>query len=120
MKFYIHALMNILISFIGCLYFPWWSIAVFSFLFAFIIFQQAWYSFLSSFVAIFLLWGLLSWWISNNNHHILAHKVSLIILKTDSPLLLILLTAVIGGIIAGLAAFSGSNLRRLIYGKVIL
>ena len=49
---------------------------------------------------------------SNNNEHILAHKVSLLILKMDNPYLLILATAVIGALVAGFAALSGSYLRK--------
>ncbi len=70
-------------------------------------------SFLAGFVALFLLWGGLSWYISSSNNDLLAHKVSLLILKMDSPMLLILATALIGALVAGLAALSGSFVRRL-------
>jgi hypothetical protein len=36
------------------------------------------------------LWGGLSFWISYNNDHILAHKISMLIIKKDDPYLLML------------------------------
>lgn len=111
MKFIISIIITALLSFAACLYFPWWSIAIVAFIVAVLIPQKSGISFLAGFIALFLLWFGLSFWMSNNNHHILAHKVSLIILKIDSPYLLMLATAFIGAVVAGLAAMSGSFLR---------
>jgi len=69
-------------------------------------------SFLTGFIALFLLWGGLSFWLSSRNDHILAHKISLLILKIDSPYLLILATGLVGGVVAGMAALTGSFLRK--------
>ena len=52
-------------------------------------------------------------YISSKNDDILAHKISLIILKTDSPFSLVLLTGLIGALVAGFAALAGSFLRRV-------
>jgi hypothetical protein len=100
-----------LLSFASCLYFPWWSIAVVAFAVAVVVPQKAGNSFVAGFVALFFLWGGLSFWISNNNDHILAHKISQVILKIDSPYLLILATALLGAIVAGCAAAAGSYVR---------
>ncbi|MDQ6757536.1 MAG: hypothetical protein M3004_11440 [Bacteroidota bacterium] len=112
MKFIVSIIVTALLSFAACLYFPWWSIAVVAFIVSVAIPQKFVNSFLAAFIALFLLWGGLSFWISNNNNHILAHKVSQIILKINSPYLLILATAFIGGIVAGFAAMAGSYLRK--------
>ncbi len=112
MKLFISILLTALVSVAACLYFPWWSIAVVAFIVAVAIPQKPLRSFVTGFVALLLLWGGLSWYISSNNGHLLAHKVSLLILKTDNPSLLILVTALIGAIVAGLAALSGSFVRR--------
>lgn len=42
----------------------------------------------------------------------MAHRVSLLILKNDSPFLLVLITGLIGGIVAGFAALTGSYIYR--------
>ncbi|MBK6379360.1 MAG: hypothetical protein IPO01_11525 [Chitinophagaceae bacterium] len=112
MKFFISLILTILLSFAACLLLPWWSIAVAAFVVAALIPQKPFKAFLTGFIALFLLWGGLSFWISNNNGHILAHKVSQLILKMDNPYLLVLATALIGALVAGFAALAGSYLRK--------
>jgi hypothetical protein len=111
MKFLISLLLIALLSFATCLYLPWWTIAITAFVVAVVIPQRPGKSFLAGFLALFFLWGALSYWISAKNENLLAHKVSLLILKADSPYMLILASALIGGLVAGLAALSGSFLR---------
>ncbi len=112
MKFIVSILLIALLSVAACLYLPWWSIGIVAFIVAALIPQKPFKSFLTGFIALFLLWGLLSWYISSNNNHLLAHKVSLVILKTDSPFILIIATAIIGALVAGFAALSASYVRR--------
>ncbi len=112
MKFFISLILTILLSFAACLFLPWWSIAIAAFVVAVLIPQKPGKAFLTGFIALFLLWGGLSFWISNNNNHVLAHKVSQLILKMDNPIRLILATALIGAIVAGFAALAGSYLRK--------
>jgi hypothetical protein len=102
----------ILLSFSACLFFPWWSIAIVAFLITLLIPQTPIVSFFTGFIALFLLWGILSFWISTNNDNILAHRVSLLFFKTDNPFLLILATALIGALVAGFAALTASFVRR--------
>ena len=90
----------------------WWGIAIAAFIVAVVIPQSPGKSFLAGFVALLLLWGGLSFWISSSNQHLLAHKISMIILKMDSPYLLMLATALIGGLVGGLAALTGSFVRK--------
>ena len=112
MKFFISLILTILLSFAACLFFPWWSIAIAAFVVAALIPQKPFKAFLTGFIALFLLWGGLSFWMSNNNDHILAHKVSQLILKMDNPIVLVLATALIGALVAGFAALAGSYLRK--------
>lgn len=112
MKMIVSIVLIALLSVAACLYFPWWSIALIAFIVAVAIPQHPGRSFLAGFIALFLLWGSLSWYLSSNNEHILAHKVSLIMLKMDSPALLIFVTALIGSLVAGFAALAGSYVRK--------
>jgi len=112
MKFIVSLFLIALLSFAACLYLPWWSIAIVAFVVTAIIMQHPGRAFLCGFIALFLLWALISLWLSSNNDHLLAHKMSLVILQTDSPALLILVTGLIGGITAGLGALAGSLLRK--------
>jgi hypothetical protein len=112
MKFLISLIVTALLSFAICLYCPWWTIAIVAFAVAALIPQKPFISFLSGFLALFILWFFLTLYISNNNEHILAHKVSQIILKSDNPFGLIFATALIGSLVAGLAALAGSFARK--------
>ena len=112
MKFFISLILTALLSFAACLFLPWWSITIAAFLVAVLIPQKPGKAFLAGFIALLLLWGGLSFWISNNNNHILAHKISQLILKMDNPMVLILVTAMIGALVAGFAALTGSYVRK--------
>ncbi len=111
MKFTITTVLILLLSFCACLYFPWWSIAIVAFVVSALIPQNPWLAFLSGFLALFLLWGGLSFLISSNNDNILAHRVSLLILKTESAFALIAVTALIGALVGGFGALTGSFIR---------
>ena len=111
MKFLISLILTALLSLVFCLYLPWWSIAIAAIIVSVILHQSPGRSFLAGFLALFFLWTILSWYISYKNEHILAHRMSMIVLKVDSPILLILLTGFIGALVAGFAATAGSFLR---------
>ena len=112
MKFIVAFILTALLSYAAGFYLPWWSIAIAAFVVAALIPQKPFKAFLTGFISLFLLWGGVSFWISNNNDHILAHKVSQLLIKMDNPYLLILTTAFIGALVAGFSALAGSYLRK--------
>jgi hypothetical protein len=93
---------------------PWWGIAPAAFLVSAAIPQKPAYSFLSGFLGVFLLWEVLAWWIDNKNGGILSQKIANIFGLDGSSLLLIIITSLIGALVAGFAALTGSYLRRLL------
>ncbi|MEP6615752.1 MAG: hypothetical protein ABJA57_04205 [Ginsengibacter sp.] len=111
MKLLISIIVIAFLSFAVCIYLPWWSIAIVSFAVSSLIRQMPLAAFVTGFFAVFLLWSGLAWWISIHNHHILAHRVSLIILQKDNPYLLILATALIGGLVSGFASLAAVFVR---------
>ena len=111
MKFFVSIILIALLSFASCLFFPWWTIAIAAAVVSLIIAQKPLASFFAGFIALFLLWGGLSFWMSQQNNHILAHKISVVILKQDNPYLLILVTALIGALVAGFASLAASYIR---------
>lgn len=112
MKFILAVISMMTLSFACGLYLPWWTIAPVCFMVAVVISQRRGIAFLSGFLAIFLLWGGMSLYITIMNEHILAHRMSILILKKDNPILLVLLTAGVGGIVGGFAALSGALVRK--------
>jgi hypothetical protein len=90
---------------------PWWGFAITSLLVAVLVHQKAGKAFLAGFLGIFLLWAGLAWWIDMKNNGILSHKIAQILPLSGNSLLLIIVTGVLGGLVAGFAAMSGSYLR---------
>ena len=111
MKFLVSILLIALLSFALGLYLPWWSLALVAFIVAALIHQRAGKAFLSGFLGLFLLWGVLAFIIDANNEHVLSVKVAELLPLGGSSFLLILVTAFIGGLVGGLAAMAGSYVR---------
>ena len=111
MKLIVAIILTALLCFVGGLYFPWWSIAIAAFLTALLVPQFAGKAFLAGFLGVFILWAFLAWWIDMKNHGILSKKVAEIFPLGGSSVLIILDTAIIGALVGGLAAMSGSYLR---------
>lgn len=112
MKFFVAVLLTALLSFIAGIYINWWwFFAVVTFIVALLIHQKAGKAFLSGFLALFLLWGTLAIWINFKNEGILSAKIASLLPLGGSPVLLIVVTGIIGGLVAGFAALCGSFLR---------
>jgi hypothetical protein len=113
MKFIVSILLIALLSFAFGLYMPWWSLALAAFVVAALIHQRSGRAFLSGFLGLFLLWGIMAFIIDQQNQHLLSVKVAQLLPLGGSSMLLILVTALIGGLVAGLAAMAGSYLRTI-------
>src|SRR4051812_40847854 len=111
MKFTIAVLLTALVAFAGALYLPWWFIAVAGFIVAVVVQQKPGKSFLAAFIGLFLLWFFHAMVIDSNNNHLLSTKVAGILPLGNSFFLLLLVTALIGALVAGMAALTGSYLR---------
>ena len=111
MKFLTATILTAILAFISGLFLPWWGIAITSLLVAVLVHQKAGKAFLSGLLGVFLLWVGLAWWIDMKNNGILSKKIATILPLGGNTILLILVTGLIGGLIAGFAAISGSFLR---------
>ena len=115
MKFIVSTVVTALLTYALGLYFPWWSLAIAAFTVAFFVPQKPIWAMVSAFVALLMLWGLMAWLISISNGHILAHRISVLIVKNDSPAMLVLLTALLGALPAASAGLAGSMLRKILH-----
>jgi len=113
MKFIVATILTSLLAFAAGLYLPWWSIAIAAFIVSTLIHQKPWKSMLSGALGLFLLWGLLAIWIDSKNQGILSARISELLPLGGSAFLLILITAFVGALVAGLAALSGAYLKKL-------
>lgn len=114
MKFVIAIILTALLTYAVGLFsiLPWWTFSITAAIASIAIPQKAWKAFLSAFIAVFVLWGVMAFLIDIANQHLLSTKVAFILPLNGSYIILILLTAVIGGLVAGLAALTGSFLRK--------
>jgi ABC-type multidrug transport system fused ATPase/permease subunit len=112
MKLIIAIITVIILSAILENFLPWWIIALVAFIISYL-FKLKWYNaFLAGFVGLFLLWGGISFFIDHGNEHILSDKISLLFFKSIKPFVVVAMTGVIGGLVAGFAGLAGSLLRR--------
>lgn len=112
MKFIVSIILTALLSFAAGLYLGWWSLAVAAFIVAALIPQKPWKAYLSGFIGLLLLWGILATWIDVKNQHILSQKMAQVFPLGGSATLLILVTALVAAIVAGFGALTGSYVRK--------
>jgi len=111
MKFILALLLTATLCFLAGLRLEWWSIAIVSFLVALLIPQKIGGAFVSGFVGVFILWATLAIWIDSRNGNMMSYKIAELFKLGGSSVLLILVTALIGGLVGGFAAMAGSSLR---------
>jgi len=112
MKFLIALILTALLSFIAGIYINiWWFFAIIALLVAILVHQKAGKAFFAGFLGLFILWLVLTFWIDSANNSVLSVKIASLLPLGGSKWLLMIVTAFIGGLIAGFAAMSGSYLR---------
>lgn len=102
-----------LLSFIAQQFLPWWIIAPFSFVVGYALTKNGGQAFLSGFLAIFLVWAGYALIIDQRNEHILSTRIAQLFPLGGNYWLLILITGIIGGLVAGLSALSGRLIKNL-------
>ena len=104
---------TLVVSWIVQLFAPWWSVVLVAAAVA-VFFQYRYgiFSFLAAFTAVALLWLGVAYWI-NASHPDLADKISTI-LGGIGDVALLLITALLGGLSAGMGALTGTMGRKLV------
>lgn len=111
MKKIVAILLTALLAYVSGLFLPWWGIAIAALIVALIVRQAAGRAFLSGLLGVFLLWSGLALWIDTQNGSILSQRIAHILPLGGSNVLLIIVTGLVGGLVAGFAAMCGSYLR---------
>ena len=111
-KFFVTTGLIALLSFIGGLFLPWWSIGVAAFLVSALIPQKPLRAFFAGFLALFLLWGGLALSIDVANESILSTRIAGILPLGGSSVALIVVTALVGALVGGGGALTASYLRK--------
>lgn len=125
MRFILRILLIAGLSYWAQLYLPFWIAAVIAFVVGFALSErrqkrsfgrkkvQRSFSFMAGFLALFLLWGGLAFFLDLENASTLSSKLSQYLLKAESGLMagpypLIVITALLGGLIGGFSAMTGN------------
>lgn len=107
-SFFLSILLIAVASFLLELFLPWWIIAVVAFAVTYFIKQNSFAAFLSGFVAVFLSWLVYAYILSGVNDNLLASKVAALLPLHGNVNLLFLVTGLIGGLVSGFGALTGS------------
>lgn len=106
MKFGAHVIVIVLLSFLLQSFLPWWTMAVGAFATGLFFRQGGVRSFLAGLLGVGLLWLGMAWYLDSSTGSILTSKVAAIF-PTKTVGLLLLITAVIGGLVGGFASMTG-------------
>jgi hypothetical protein len=106
MKFLIHILLILAITFLLQSFLPWWTMAIGAFIISFLIGNNGTLSFLAGFLGVGLLWLGMTYYIDFTTESILSEKLNQLL-----PVNSMLLTFLIGGIVGGFASLTGALLR---------
>lgn len=116
MRFLLSIIICALLAFVLESFFAWWIVAMAAFIVAFFIRQSLGKSFMAGFLAIFSLWLTIALIADAANDHILAGRMAQLF-HLPNAIVFMIVAAVIGGVVGGMAAWSGAALRKLIVGK---
>jgi hypothetical protein len=116
MKFMIQVVLTGLLSYGAEHFLPWWAIGICAAIVAVGLPLNRITALLGGFTAIALLWMIAATLIDVRTNSILSVKIAPL-LGFQSSTLLILLTGLVGGIVGGLGALSGQQLRTLLTQK---
>jgi hypothetical protein len=106
MKFTLQTLATIAGCFLIQYFLPWWTMALVALVVGYIFHNRGTVSFTAGFLGAGLLWLAMAYYMDFATHSILTEKVSKLF-----PLNVFVMTAVIGGLVGGFAALTGTLLR---------
>lgn len=112
MKLLQNTVVIIVLAFLFQQFLPWWIIAPLSFIIGYALHNNGWQAFLSAFSGVFLLWAGYAFIIDRGNEQILSSRIAELF-QLPNPTLLILITGLIGGLVAGLSALSGRLIKNI-------
>ena len=110
----INFVVTIIIAVFLSQFMPWWSVMVAGFVSALFFSLKRAAVFIMPFLAIFCFWAIYAFVVSSDNDFTLAKKIAILLPLGGNPHVLILVTGLIGGLAAGVAAVFGKQLGSLV------
>jgi hypothetical protein len=102
-----------IIAWLLTLFLPWWTVAFSGLIFGAVLGKTGWHSFLWGFAGIGGLWLFQTLYIHIANDGILTTRIAELF-SLPSPLFIILVTVLIGGVIGGLTTLTGYLFRKML------
>ncbi len=112
MKFLIQILAVIIICLVLQLFMPWWVAAIAGFIAGIAFSNTSFNAFVTGFIGVFLVWSAYALWLDSQNASILSSKIA-VLFSVKQPVLLLLITGLIGGITSGLGGWAGNEIRKI-------
>lgn len=106
MKFIIQIIVTAIVCFALQSFFPWWTLAVGAGVVGYFVDNKALPSFAAGFVGAALLWIGMAYYLDHATQSIITEKINKLL-----PLNAFVLTGLVGGIVGGLSALTGTFLR---------
>ena len=116
MKFLIQVILTVLLSYVAEHFLPWWTIGICAAIVAISLSLSKITAFWGGFTSISLLWMIAATSIDVYTNSVLSSKIAPL-LGFQSSTSLVLLTGLVGGMVGGLGALSGQQLRTLLTQK---
>lgn len=113
MNFVISFILNLIVIAIGSWLGHWWVIFIASFVICGIINKKELPSFLSGFSSVFILWFVLSWYVTKDNGQLLLERMTSVF-HVGYPIVLITITSLFGGLCGGMSALVGRTFMNLL------
>ena len=106
----INFIATIVLAYVLSLFLPWWSVMTAALATSLFISLKKAAVFFVPFLAIIIFWFVLSYFLSSGNDFTLAKRIAVLLPLNGNPYLLMLVTAIVGGLAAGIAAIFGKQL----------
>ena len=113
MNFFIKVLVVGILAVLLEMWLPWWGIAIGAFIIGMIDGGKKGLNFWAGFLGVFFVWAGFAYWIDMQTQSQLMLRIS-DLFTLPNVQLLVLLTGVIGGLVGGFSAWSGSLLKQLL------
>jgi hypothetical protein len=107
MKFLLQILATVLVVSLIQYFFPWWVLAIGCMAVGYFFATPGWQSFFAGLLGVALVWGGLAYWIDQSTQSALTERVARLFPTQTVPLLM-LVTALVGGLVGGFASLTGS------------
>lgn len=124
MKFLLKTILIVVLAAISQSFFPWWGMSLAAALVCFVMssrppkrrftsstkppeFQS---SFIAGLLGGALVWGLAAFWLNYQNDSLLGDKIAAIITQAPNAYIMIVITALMGGLLAGFGGMTGDYL----------